>query len=787
MAMTRRSRMLGSVLFLAIAATVFLFLTKPDGGEPRRIREQIRPEQPPAALPATRQAEPGPAPVIQPLPSPPQEGADAAASSRATPQTGIRGRVATTAGVAVSGARVSVEYRIDYARDRISRGEGFMKVFPPAATTVTDAAGSWEIVPLQPRSCTVFCEADGFGGERIESVDVVKDRVTQVDFTLSPGRELPGEVVDASGSPVPGAEIFVETWFLRRLVADDRGRFTVTLPRRTTSFSVTLRAAKEGVGVGSETLSLGDDLPAFARIALFRARRLTLRFQPDDGSPPPANLRFSVATYVLPRYFVFVGATDPSGVGTVATLPEVDQISVMTDDPAWCLPWPGGRSNAHVMSGADRTLTPVGDVSIDVPVTRTGTLSGTVVDRTSGKPVPGLPIQATARGSQPIPAGLHYQRNAVTDDTGAFRFDGLQRAETGITVRSTRWLIWPDGWDGEPIPLRGGFERSTFFGQYPLNQSASVDGVVVKVVEAGTVEGVVVDSSGAPVAAAEVDTGFETLDPRTQFSIDGRHWREDFGARADSTGRFVLAGVQPSPKCRIRARRPNTPWTWSEPFDLAPGATKRDLRVALPAGKSLIVSVVSPDGAAVAGAEILIQEGEHSAGEPAGPPRSPLLRQRTGKDGLATFASLVAETVGIGANEDTLPDGLRPAEGTPRSAALPEAGVNRFTIQLQPAIFLTGKVVLEDGKTPGFGSITAIAVGERPTGESTESGKVAADGSFTIRVRSSRPHTIREFMATRYVPRGPGVSVDQRLEKFVPAKAQELRPGEPAVVTVRRG
>ena len=78
-------------------------------------------------------------------------------------------------------------------------------------------------------------------------------------------------------------------------------------------------------------------------------------------------------------------------------------------------------------------------------------------------------------------------------------------------------------------------------------------------------------------------------------------------------------------------------------------------------------------------------------------------------------------------------------------------------------------------------------MGDTPSGDTTEFGRVAEDGTFSIRVRSSRPYLIREVVSTTYVPRGAGVSVDQKMEKRFPVKAQEIRPGEPAGVVVRRG
>jgi uncharacterized GH25 family protein len=780
MASPRRPVLLALILAIAIAGMLVLLLMPSSPGGPAKVVPEAAHEEAvraTAPAPTTRATEV--VPTIRPTPAPVEE---EVAASKPAASTGIRGRVVTKEGAPVAGARVTVEPALDYGRDRISRGEGYTKVFPPVGAAVSDSAGRFEIAPLHPRQWAVACEKEGFGWERTD-VHVLRDRIAEVEIAVEPARQLAGEVVDAGGAPVPRAEVFVESHLLRRKVADELGRFTIDVPGTFRTHGMTIRALKEGVGIGTETFTPPALPPSPARIPLYRTRRLICRFQPDDGSPPPANVRFSVSTEILPRHFVFVGTTDQHGAGTVTTWPEVDMIRVITDDPGWCLPFPGGRNNSHVGAGVDRPVAPLGDASIDVPITRTGTLSGSVVDRASGKPVPGVPIQAIPRGSQPIAAGRHHLRNAVTDERGEFRFDGLQRAETAVTVRSTRWLVWPDGWNGEPLIPRAGFERTKFFGQHPLHQTASVEGVVVKVVEAGTVEGVVLDAAGAPVDAAEVDAGLEIMDPRTQVSIEGRHYRDDFAARTDAEGRFVLTGLYPSATCRIRARRPNTPWTWSEPFDLAAGATRSDLRIVLPAGKTLVVSVLGPDGASIPGAEVSVTEGEHP------PPgvHPPFFRERTGKDGSATFVGLAAGRVTVSVDPDTVPDGLQSADGPARVFDLGADGVNRATINLQPAIYLTGTVQLGDGPFPGPASITAVPVGLAAQPAVHAFGKIAADGSFSIRVSSSSPHTIRDISRITYVPRGAGASLDHRIYKFVPAKKQELRPGEPAVVVVRPG
>ena len=160
--------------------------------------------------------------------------------------------------------------------------------------------------------------------------------------------------------------------------------------------------------------------------------------------------------------------------------------------------------------------------------------------------------------------------------------------------------------------------------------------------------------------------------------------------------------------------------------------------------------------------------------------------RRTGKDGSAVFESMAAEKVSVGVDPDTLPPGMQVEEGFARVFPMASGDTTRVTVPLREEILLRGKVVLEDGTALDEGLISALAVGDAPSGETVEHGRISAGGAFTIRVRSTRFYRIHEVIWIRHIPKGTGADVEMKLEKLVLVGQQDVRPGTPATVVVRR-
>jgi len=124
-----------------------------------------------------------------------------------------------------------------------------------------------------------------------------------------------------------------------------------------------------------------------------------------------------------------------------------------------------------------------------------------------------------------------------------------------------------------------------------------------------TLRGVVVDPSGAPVAAAEVATGTGGIDlaSLTEGAPPPPH------GETDSEGRFELLAV-PAAALSITAR--DEDWAASEPLalELAPGAVREDLRLVLALGGRLTGEVYGADGQPAAGRMVTVMDNMMGAG-----------------------------------------------------------------------------------------------------------------------------------------------------------------------------
>ena len=173
-------------------------------------------------------------------------------------------------------------------------------------------------------------------------------------------------------------------------------------------------------------------------------------------------------------------------------------------------------------------------------LSRGGVITGRISDE-YGDPVTGARVEVlrlqTAQGRRRlVPAGTANQ----TDDTGAFRVYGLPPGEYYVTastglidaVKRDPPVYYPGTWnfaEAQPISLAAGAQ-------------ASADFQIVNATRAGTVSGIVVNSSGAPAAGAMVNLTSDALSqaPGAQSAL---MLHDD--AAADGT--FTIQNVPPGP------------------------------------------------------------------------------------------------------------------------------------------------------------------------------------------------------------------------------------------------
>jgi len=124
------------------------------------------------------------------------------------------------------------------------------------------------------------------------------------------------------------------------------------------------------------------------------------------------------------------------------------------------------------------------------PAQSLGSVSGRVIDATSGQPIDGARVFVTRGGRDVGPPPI----SAVTTAGGAFTINSLPRGTYGLRAELTGYA---NGWYGVLRP--GGSSLPLVISTEPIRD------VVVKIWKAATIRGSVTDESGRPIVGASVE------------------------------------------------------------------------------------------------------------------------------------------------------------------------------------------------------------------------------------------------------------------------------------------
>ncbi len=433
---------------------------------------------------------------------------------------------------------------------------------------VRDGVATFE--NLAPGRFVLRLQRDELGDVRAD-VEIRSEGVTDVALALPEVLVLHGQVLEASGDPLPGARVMYRSAPpADPMAAPDR--FDDLVHRHARSDAAgRFRLAGLPAGEGTLTIQAEDrvtlhqsiTLPADgdAVYTLETGRSVSLRIVDEDGAPL-AGARLLLATDVSrrdpmqPRDTVR-GESDAEGRVVLRALTAGRyRLSVDADDHY------GHFDPVEITDETERLD--------DLVMTRGLEITGTVSEA-DGAPVAGARVGAMMQ--RPARGMPWMERDAETDAEGAFRIGGLPEGVYRLGVRDART-----------------FEELSTVPDVP----AGSEDLVVILAERHTIPLRVLGPDGRPAAGAEFSVQ-PTGPHRTIRSLRDERQTTDAEGRASIT-------VRGGARYAIAVRR--RPWVdATHPLDLTAGReAPASIEIRMKAGRSVSGTVVNADGAPRAGA-----------------------------------------------------------------------------------------------------------------------------------------------------------------------------------------
>jgi protocatechuate 3,4-dioxygenase beta subunit len=457
--------------------------------------------------------------------------------------------------------------------------------YPNTATVVpTGADGIALLESLPPGQAGLRVSMRGFASAHINDAVVEPGKTLERSVVLVRGTTLEGQVVDAAGAPVAEAAVAVKSQLdntadaAAPTTSDPDGRFTTVVSGGPSEW-LQVVATKDGFTPGVTGVMLQQSgQPTNVVVKLGAEASVAGRVEDRDGRPVAG------ATVVYARQHRYPGS------------PRANQPTTSDENGLFSLPLPqaalqegqtlylAARAPKHGAGGATTKPPKAGEPPpppVVIKLGGAGAVAGTVEDA-SGRPVEGATVTLSMdRSGRPVQLASGAVRNedwttrlavqdprltrlsASTDASGAFRIDDVP---VGTFAASVVFGLDTDG-GSEPVTVR----------------ADAVETVKLTTGTGGTIEGVVLDGSDAPVAGAWI----HAHDP---VQRGGQGWRSA-QARSDSDGRFVLRGVRGDSPWQLGVNAPG--YKPPEARQVRPGEKDVTLRVTV---LGWIEGVVVADG-----------------------------------------------------------------------------------------------------------------------------------------------------------------------------------------------
>ncbi len=529
---------------------------------------------------------------------------------------------------------------------------------------------------------------------------------------LPRGGVIRGRVLNREGRPVPHTSVRCDPSAVSA-VTDAEGRF---LLERLPPGRLTLTHGGPGGSTG-----LGQTLVDLAEGAV--VKDVTLRLTSLSASPGEESIAGQAVDEQGRPHAGF--RLEVSGIGPI--MHTVRPQSVVTDEHGHfrvdglvhgqytVQPWPPIRRAPIVRAG---TL----DAVVEFPSRETYVLEGRVVGP-DGTPIPQGVVEATHRG-----AARNVMVSTATLFDGRFRMD-LRRGASSYHLRVGR----PSDHHGRPLNL---------ILATPLEVGGPHEPIEVRLVEAASIRGVLRDEDGKPVRGTIVEA--MAVPHPTPLDMPRP-------AESDAEGRFALTGLRPG-TYRVSMRVPagfEPPPTQQIRAPTAEPIAFTVKRLASIAGR-----ILDGEGAPVGGVHVTAIARPREPGtalQGAGRARSAMFANGvTDRDGRFVIIGLSTDFVydlNVG-----LPTALRVRHFVPTLQRIEPNG-DELTVELTPAITITGRVLAPDGSPASkvqvstFGPLDAAGARDATLSAGAvtddqgrfEVGPLRADGEVTLRAWITPP------------------------------------------------
>jgi 5-hydroxyisourate hydrolase-like protein (transthyretin family) len=395
-----------------------------------------------------------------------------------------RGKVVDSKDQPVAGAELFVQ-RHDATQGGRGRGGFIMRGIGQAAIpdAVTRADGSFVVAGLDDGEYAVSVTREGYAPKNVPSLPVKGPEETRwPPIALAPGTAVAGQVKNAQGQPIPGAQVLAIGESLARpkdSVTDGDGRFRIA--GLAAERALILSISADGFASVQRSVT-----PPAEEIAVVLKSTGTVRGRVEDASTHNPVTDFTVSRQAggggFGGGFQVQVRNGQIGNGT-RSFQSTDGTFELTDVP------PGKWTIQAAASGyrpANVSAVEVGEGEVHEGVVLSlkagGTLTGRVLDPSSGSGIANASVSWRSQGSvgggggggNPTALFGGASNNITsTDADGKFSFDGLPEGKVTLTASHTDYLdatqdVSPDQQQSVDITLGSGGSIS--------GMVASVDG-----------------------------------------------------------------------------------------------------------------------------------------------------------------------------------------------------------------------------------------------------------------------------------------------------------------------